>query len=333
MSLSPLDAARAGYLCHLQRQYGALEDQLAQLHVLFAILLDERTPVASVLLDQACTAYLAQLRAVADIDEQVRDLARVFAQLVAAELVRVQATSRRLARGSNRVAGGRARLAVLNAPSAGVVQRRRGSPAVLAEGHRRRRAAPGFSGTAVHRSRRLPSARLRALAVQHAASVRRHRRARRPRRLDAILKGAAHVRGKRTSHGERVGAQSRNPDAVRSRARRVRPGPVRLAEEDRIMEYRVRWEIDVDADSAREAALKAREAQTDPATLATVFSAGKRLISRRARERAGDAAPPHRACVASDDTGKLEEGGAMIRFCALSKPEVGNAAVAAIPQA
>jgi len=38
------------------------------------------------------------------------------------------------------------------------------------------------------------------------------------------------------------------------------------------MEYRVRWEIDVDAESAREAALKAREAQMDPATLATVFS-------------------------------------------------------------
>jgi len=104
MSLSPLDAARAGYLWHLQRQYGALEDQIAQLHVLFAILLDDRTPVASVVLDQACSAYLVQLRAVANIDEQVRDLARVFAQLVAVELVRVQATSRRLVRGSNRVA-------------------------------------------------------------------------------------------------------------------------------------------------------------------------------------------------------------------------------------
>ncbi len=104
MSLRPLDAARAGYLGYLEGQYCAFEDQIAQLPVRFALLLDEPAPVSSVLLDPACSAYLAQLRAVADIDEQVRDLARVFAQLVAAELVRVQATSRRLAQGSNRVA-------------------------------------------------------------------------------------------------------------------------------------------------------------------------------------------------------------------------------------
>ena len=35
--------------------------------------------------------------------------------------------------------------------------------------------------------------------------------------------------------------------------------------------YRVRWEIDIEADSPREAAEKAREIQTNPESMATVF--------------------------------------------------------------
>lgn len=37
------------------------------------------------------------------------------------------------------------------------------------------------------------------------------------------------------------------------------------------MEYRVRWVIEVEADSPHEAAVKARAAQTRPDTTATVF--------------------------------------------------------------
>jgi len=37
------------------------------------------------------------------------------------------------------------------------------------------------------------------------------------------------------------------------------------------MSYRVTWEIDIEADSSRDAAKKAQEIQLDPASTATVF--------------------------------------------------------------
>jgi hypothetical protein len=37
------------------------------------------------------------------------------------------------------------------------------------------------------------------------------------------------------------------------------------------MTYRVTWEIDIEADSARDAARKAQEIQLDPSSTATVF--------------------------------------------------------------
>jgi hypothetical protein len=40
------------------------------------------------------------------------------------------------------------------------------------------------------------------------------------------------------------------------------------------MEYRVKWEIDVDARSPREAAHKALKIQRDPESIATVFEVG-----------------------------------------------------------
>lgn len=45
------------------------------------------------------------------------------------------------------------------------------------------------------------------------------------------------------------------------------------------MDYRVKWEIDIDADSPREAAEKAREIQLDPESQATVFEISERYVT------------------------------------------------------
>lgn len=44
-------------------------------------------------------------------------------------------------------------------------------------------------------------------------------------------------------------------------------------------DYRVRWEIDIDADSPREAAEKAREIQLDPESTAIVFEVSERYVT------------------------------------------------------
>lgn len=48
-------------------------------------------------------------------------------------------------------------------------------------------------------------------------------------------------------------------------------------------DYRVRWEIDIDADSPQKAALKALEIQQDPRSRATIFE-----VSRVAFSEYGD---------------------------------------------
>jgi hypothetical protein len=54
------------------------------------------------------------------------------------------------------------------------------------------------------------------------------------------------------------------------------------------MEYRVTWEIDVEADSPRQAAEKARAAQVRPGTIATVFTVAPRVDPRGIRGLVAD---------------------------------------------
>lgn len=50
------------------------------------------------------------------------------------------------------------------------------------------------------------------------------------------------------------------------------------------MEYRVKWEIDIDADSPQEAARAALKIQRDPSSIATVFDVRDPLFDVRGAE-------------------------------------------------
>ena len=53
--------------------------------------------------------------------------------------------------------------------------------------------------------------------------------------------------------------------------------------------YRVKWEIDIEADSPRQAAIEALKIQRDPNSLATVFEVnGERIDLSEKKEAAGN---------------------------------------------
>lgn len=53
-------------------------------------------------------------------------------------------------------------------------------------------------------------------------------------------------------------------------------------------EYKVRWEIDVEADSPRQAAILARKIQLDPTNLATVYDVYNEDTLRKTGEAVGE---------------------------------------------
>jgi hypothetical protein len=58
--------------------------------------------------------------------------------------------------------------------------------------------------------------------------------------------------------------------------------------------YRVKWEIDIEADSLRQAAVKALEIQRDPNSTATVFEVNGEKIDLSERKKKKEAAPGRR---------------------------------------
>ena len=68
--------------------------------------------------------------------------------------------------------------------------------------------------------------------------------------------------------------------------------PFEVYEDEACECYRVRWEIDIEADSPRQAAVKALEIQRDRNSMATVFEVNGERIDLSERKKRKDVGPP-----------------------------------------
>jgi hypothetical protein len=92
VSLSVLDAARASYLWELRSQRPLVTDQLADLSIAFRWLLSLHLDEATPPLVQARAVYVAALHtSMRDLEEEIAELASLYARLVSAELDRAAA--------------------------------------------------------------------------------------------------------------------------------------------------------------------------------------------------------------------------------------------------